>query len=250
VTDAGDGLVLCYHAVSPSWRCSLAVAPEQLERQLSLLVRRGWVGTTFSRAALDPPATRTFAVTFDDAYLSVLEHALPILSSLEIPGTVFAPTQFMSERQPLRWPGIDQWHDTPDAGELTSMDWDDLRSLATRGWEIGSHTVSHPHLTELDDDALSAELERSREECSARVGRPCESIAYPYGDADARVAERARELGYRAGAMLGRRLDYGGDPHRHPRIGIYDVDAPWRFRLKVSPLTRTVRRTRIWPKAA
>ena len=75
--------MLCYHAVSDRWPSPLAVRPEQLERQLALLVRRGYRGTTFEGAVSVPPAPRTLAVTFDDGYRSVLEHALPVLDRLE-----------------------------------------------------------------------------------------------------------------------------------------------------------------------
>jgi peptidoglycan/xylan/chitin deacetylase (PgdA/CDA1 family) len=235
-----DSIVLCYHAVSPTWPCSLAVTPERLERQLSSLIRRGWVGATFTQTVLDPPAKRTLSVTFDDAFASVLEHALPILDVLGLPGTVFAPTAFMSHRQPLTWPGIERWAETPHARELTSMDWDDLGTLADSGWEIGSHTHTHPHLTQLDDDRLSDELSRSHSDCSERLGRDCTSIAYPYGDVDERVARLAREVGYSAGAALGRSLRRS-HADREPRIGIYNVDTPWRFRLKVAAPSRRMR---------
>jgi peptidoglycan/xylan/chitin deacetylase (PgdA/CDA1 family) len=235
-----ERMVLCYHAISASWQCSLAVTPERLEQQLTLLVRRGWVGATFSKAVLDPRADRTVAVTFDDAYASVLELALPIMAKLGLPGTVFAPTAFMSKRQPLSWPGINQWHGTRDAHELTSMRWDDLRGLAECGWEVGSHTQTHPHLTQLDDNRLAEELAESRDECAEQLGRRCVSIAYPYGDVDARVAARAREAGYEAGAMLGRSLQRV-DAFREPRIAIYNVDAGWRFRTKVSAAGRRLR---------
>ncbi len=235
-----DVIALCYHAVSPSWRCSLAVTPSQLQRQLSLLVGRGWVGATFSQAVLNPPARRTLAVTFDDAFASVIELAFPILSALGLPGTVFAPTSFMNERQPLSWPGIEHWHDSADADELASMDWNDLKALATAGWEIGSHTRTHPRLTLLDDERLTDELSSSRVECEERLGRECTSIAYPYGDADPRVWARARGAGYHTGAMLGRSLARL-HPYREPRIGIYNIDAGWRYRLKVMASSRRLR---------
>ncbi len=231
-------MVLCYHTVSPSWECPLAVTPEQLERQLTLLTRRGWVGAKFSDAVLEPPARRTVAITFDDAFASVIDLALPIMSRLGLPGTVFAPTAFMAQRQPLSWPGIEHWLHTADADELTSMSWDDLGSLADRGWEIGSHTRTHPHLTQLDDQRLEEELTISRHECSERLGRTCTSIAYPYGEADARVTARTREAGYMAGAILTGSLRRE-DHYRDPRIGVYPIDADWRFRLKVwAPIRR------------
>jgi peptidoglycan/xylan/chitin deacetylase (PgdA/CDA1 family) len=241
-----DVLVLCYHAVSPSWTGSLSVTPDALERQLAYLVRRGWRATTFSEAVLEPPAHRTLAITFDDAFASVRELAWPVLSELGLPATVFAPTAFMSRRQRLEWAGIDHWRSTPDAGELICMSWDDLGELAEQGWEIGSHTRTHPQLTTLDDAALRDELDGSRRDCAQHLGRPCRSIAYPYGEVDRRVADNARRSGYLAGAALSGSLRRLG-PHRWPRVGIYHGDIDRRFRLKMTPVTRRLRASRLWP---
>lgn len=245
----GDVIVLCYHAVSPSWTAPLSVTPEALEHQLRMMLSRGWRPATFADAVLAPSRDNTFAVTFDDAFASVRELAHPIMSALEIPGTVFAPTAFMDERQLLRWPGIDHWQETPAAGELWSMSWEDLRALADDGWEIGSHTRTHLRLPHLDNDALTDELESSREEISNRLGMACRTIAYPYGDADERVANHARAAGYSAGAVLSRRL-FSLGLHRWPRIGVYHTDRTWRFRLKASRGWRALRKTHLWPADA
>ena len=45
-------------------------------------------------------------VTFDDAYLSVLERAYPVLASLGLPGVVFVPTDWPDRAPPMSWPGI------------------------------------------------------------------------------------------------------------------------------------------------
>lgn len=244
-----DVLVLCYHAVSPTWKAALSVTPDALEAQLTALVRAGWRGATFRDAVTRPPSHRTLVITFDDAFLSVRERAYPVLASLGLPATVFAPTAFMAcERQRLRWPGIDVWANTPDAAELVGMNWEDLQFLAVQGWEVGSHTRTHPHLTHLDDGALRAELEDSREECAANVGRACETLAYPYGDVDPRVAGAAAAAGYTAAAALSSSLRPDG-LHRWPRVGIYHDDHRWRFRLKVDRTVRRMRSSRIWPAA-
>ena len=241
-----DVLVLCYHALSSSWTAPLSVTPDALERQLSMLVRSGWRGVTFRDAVLDPPAGRALAVTFDDAFDSVFGLAQPILSSLGLPATVFAPTGFMSSTRPLEWPGIDHWRETAYAPELRCMTWQELGALSEAGWEIGSHTRTHPYLTRLDDQALRAELLESRHEIATNLGTRCDSVAYPYGDVDARVADAARSAGYAAGAALSRRLT-GLGAHRWPRVGVYHRDERWRFRLKTSRTLRRLRASSLWP---
>ncbi|MDQ2759226.1 MAG: polysaccharide deacetylase family protein [Actinomycetota bacterium] len=241
-----DVLVLCYHAVSPGWTADLSVTPDQFERQIAYLLRRRWRPVTFAEAALEPPARRTLAITFDDAFASVKEHAAPILARGGIPATVFAPTGYMDGGKRLTWPGVDHWQQTSSADELAAMDWDDLTHLAELGWEIGSHTCTHPHLRSLDDATLTLELRASREQLADHLGRECQTIAYPYGDADTRVLEAASSAGYLAGAGLSSRLERR-KPHLQPRVGIYHNDSGSRFQLKTARPMRELRATQLWP---
>jgi peptidoglycan/xylan/chitin deacetylase (PgdA/CDA1 family) len=236
-----DVLVLCYHACSDRWPASLAVPAASLRAQLEFLVEHGYRGATFSEAVTKPPHDRTIAVTFDDAFLSVLEHAVPVLSSLGLPGTVFAVTDFADSGRDLCWPGIEQWRGGPYDAELRGLTWDALRDLAGRGREIGSHTCSHPHLTRLDDAALARQLRRSRAACERELGRACTSLAYPYGDVDERVVAAAMSAGYMAGAGLPAR-PRPPSALTWPRVGVYNIDSTRRFRLKVSPAVRLLRR--------
>jgi peptidoglycan/xylan/chitin deacetylase (PgdA/CDA1 family) len=121
------------------------------------------------------------------------------------------------------------------------MTWDELRLLVDAGWEIGSHTCSHPRLTTLGDVALIDELERSRARCESAVQTPCTSLAYPYGDVDHRVAAATARAGYRAAGSLPERWLRGRAPFQWPRIGIYHVDDGLRYRMKVSPAIRRLR---------
>lgn len=234
-----DVLVLCYHAVSDTWPADLAISAEQLGRQLEHLTSRGYRGATFSDAVSDPPRRRTLAVTFDDAYTSTLTQGKAVLDRLGLPATVFVPTAFPGTDAVLAWPGIDQWLGGPHESELEPLSWPQLASLRDAGWEIGSHTVSHPHLTQLDDEALARELAQSRAACVENLGG-CRSIAYPYGDVDQRVLAATRAAGYEAGAALPARM-HRASALKWPRVGAYSIDTPRRFAIKVSPLVRALR---------
>jgi peptidoglycan/xylan/chitin deacetylase (PgdA/CDA1 family) len=140
----------------------------------------------------------------------------------------------------MTWDGIDQWLGGPHEHELLCLGWPELRELADGGWEVGSHTRSHPRLTTVDDKRLGAELRDSRAACEEGMGRPCRSIAYPYGDVDARVIAAARAAGYELAAALPKR--HGSTDHLDwPRVGVYHRDDLRRFRLKASPLLRRLR---------
>jgi peptidoglycan/xylan/chitin deacetylase (PgdA/CDA1 family) len=223
-------LVLCYHGISKSWPAETTVAPADFESHMVALVERGYSGSTFSEALTAPRDGRTLVVTFDDAHASVLDNALPVMERLGLPGTVFVPTDYPSGGRLLAWEGYDEWLGTEHEDELRCMSWDDLRDLADKGWEIGSHSCSHPRLKRLDDERLAAELTESRLECERQIGTPCRALAYPRGTCDDRLARAARDCGYLFAATVGQ----GPTPplpYQWPRIamrngqGVRDV---WR----------------------
>jgi peptidoglycan/xylan/chitin deacetylase (PgdA/CDA1 family) len=240
-----DVLALCYHAVSRDWPAGFSVPPEQIERQVAGLLERGYVGATFRDAVLSPPAARTLAVTFDDAYRSVYDNARPVLESLGVPGSVFVPTALVASERPMAWPGTDRWLGSPHENELTPMSWDELGELSELGWELGSHTRTHPRLPTLAPDAMREELEGSRADLEERIGAGCDTIAYPYGDYDPAVVAASRRAGFVAGGALAGRVRKP-EAMLWPRVGIYGKDGAARFRIKASPAIRRLRASHIW----
>ncbi|HEX7293787.1 MAG TPA: polysaccharide deacetylase family protein [Solirubrobacterales bacterium] len=234
----GDTLVLCYHAVSETWPADLSTTPEAIEGQLTALVERGYRGVTFSEAVEgEDGAGRRVAVTFDDAYRSVCDLALPILDRLGLPGTVFVPTAHVDSEDPMAWAGIDRWIGGPYEREMLCMSREQLRDLDRHGWEIGAHTHTHPRLSELTEAELPGELELPRRLLTEWLGKPCRSLAYPYGDFSPAVVTATRAAGYSSAATLAASLPTR-DALLWPRVGVYHGEAGWRFRLKVAPLAR------------
>jgi peptidoglycan/xylan/chitin deacetylase (PgdA/CDA1 family) len=243
-----DALVLNYHAVSATWPAALSVDPRKLEQQLSIVIGRGYEPVAASSLREAPNARRTLTVTFDDGYRSVLDLAAPVLERLGIAGTVFVVTDFIGKSEPMSWRGVDHWMGTPHEHELASLDWDGIARLVAARWEIGSHTRSHPRLTQLSQAELHDELHSSRECIEDRLGRPCTSLAYPYGDHDDRVVRAAADAGYRIAFTVPDQLSLRG-VLRWPRIGIYNNESALSFRAKISPEVRALRRTPVWSYA-
>lgn len=88
--------------------------------------------------------------------------------------------------------------DKPPA-QYTPLSWGDIRQMVDSGLEIGSHSISHPILTKLDDDELLAELRKSRLEIETQLGVTPKAFCYPNGqriDFDSRIQEAVRQAGY------------------------------------------------------
>jgi peptidoglycan/xylan/chitin deacetylase (PgdA/CDA1 family) len=234
-------LALCYHALSASWPADLSVVPSAFEQQLRMLARAGYRGVTFSEAVLEPSSAKRVAITFDDAFESVDTFAKPVLDDLGWPATIYAVTDYADAARPLAWQGVGQWASTPHGPELASLGWEHLRELADAGWEIGSHTVTHPFLTRTSDEDLAHELTQSRLRVEAALERPCPSVAYPYGDFDERVGRAAAAAGYTTAGLLPSRWPRPS-PLAYPRAGIYHRDTLTMFRAKTSHTVQAVRR--------
>jgi len=71
-----------------------------------------------------------------------------------------------------------------------------LRQLRAMGMEVGSHTVSHPRLSEVGDDAAFRELRDSRDALENILGEPVTSFCYPEGKLRPGLAELVRAAGY------------------------------------------------------
>ena len=216
-----DRLVLGYHVISNVSVSARTVSTTALAQQVSTLLRCGYTPATFSAAVLDANGDDCLAVTFDDGDSSIFEYALPILAELGVPGTAFVVVQRV--------------------GALGFLSWEQLASLAAEGWEIGSHTMIHARLPDLDDESLDADLLESRLTIEDKLGLPCRSIAYPYGAWDPRVRSAAVRAGYTAGCVTGCASD--ADVLGWPRVGVDGRDGRTIFRLKTSRVGRAVRDT-------
>ncbi|MGH3003901.1 MAG: polysaccharide deacetylase family protein [Gaiellaceae bacterium] len=218
--------------------------------QLRHLWKKGYRSVTFDELVAERPAGRVVAITFDDGYRSVLDHGLPILESFAMHATVFVPTDYVEQERLADWPGMEPWLTPSQEENLRIMSWDDVRTLAAAGWEIGSHTRSHRRLRGLGSSELDRELRGSRLTCEERIQAPCRSIAYPYGspgvDLDAAAAQAAAAAGYTAGATVPRRLA-PAEALLWPRVSIGAADSLMTFKAKVSPQVRRVRAFRAWP---
>jgi hypothetical protein len=103
------------------------------------------------------------SVTFDDNCALQFSMAAPYLNLKNIRGTFFVITDPAVGCSPLNW----NW----------------VRATAGSGHEIGAHTVSHPHLTQLDSSHVVYELRSSRDSINKNVtSQKCITMAYPYGD--------------------------------------------------------------------
>jgi len=108
-----------------------------------------------------PTELAVVTFTFDDGYESTYTEAFPILEKYGFIGTAYVIPSKLGK------PGY--------------MTIEQLHKLADAGWEIGSHTMTHPHLIELPLCEVEVELSVSKAWLEG-AGFSVSSFATPYGD--------------------------------------------------------------------
>jgi len=216
-------VILYYHGVKPADR-------RMFERQMAYL--SGYcqvVNISEIKTATADGADIIAAITFDDAFENVLDNAVPILKTLNLPAAIFVPTGHLG--RPQQWP-VPRGCDDKNEKIMTA---EQVAGLARDGFEICSHTVSHPKLTSLDEKRLYSELVQSKKDLEAIIGKEVTAVSYPHGDHNAKVCAAARQAGYREGFTIEPQLvNDCRDDMRIGRFVVSPADGLVKFRLKVN----------------
>jgi peptidoglycan/xylan/chitin deacetylase (PgdA/CDA1 family) len=193
-------LVLLYHNVGrpPRGRGLPAhyVEPELLRAQIRCLQRAGHTFLTAARAlswleGAETDLRRPVLLTFDDGLVNLHARALPVLAEEGVPALVFVVAGQVGGRT--------AWEPNPAHRDNPLLTWEQLIEMQAAGVAIGSHTLTHPHLTDLPPEQVVEELRESKRRLENGLGTAVETLAYPYGDFNAQAELAAREAGYRAG---------------------------------------------------
>jgi len=189
--------ILMYHRVADIGPAGLArwrLPPAAFADQMRWLRRHGYHAVT-SADLLDRRATgaafagRPVMITFDDAYRDFHDVAWPILQVHDLTAEIFVVTDLVGDA--ARW-------DSAYGAPAPLMDWPQIQALAQAGVRFGSHLASHSHIADLTSPQIAAEAARSQAVLARATGRPCLSIAAPFGEADDRFRRIVRHCGYEA----------------------------------------------------
>jgi peptidoglycan/xylan/chitin deacetylase (PgdA/CDA1 family) len=186
-----------------------------------------------------PDDQDAIALTFDDAFLNFTSSALPLLSHLGFPATIFVVSDAVG--------GTNAWggQETPGIPTLPLMDWRDLEAARNAGFEIGAHSRRHPDLTTLSPAQLEDETAGCVERILSALGQRPLRFAYPYGAVNDVVARVTRDVFEQSVTTELRPVASDDDAALLPRL-----DA-WYFR-RVGELERwgsPAFRRRIWIRA-
>lgn len=223
--------ILMYHRVNRLGRYDqLTVAPERFEEQMAALVARTRI-ISLAQAVAELergyPTSAAVVLTFDDGYRDNLVHAIPVLRRFGLPATIFVTTQFADGT--IRHPRY------PDEAGRLHLDWREIADLAADpNITFGSHTITHPFLSQLDNAAMAREISESRAEITRRIGAPVDFFCYPSGDLTDRERACVASAGYKAAVSVCPGVNRNlGERYALRRTEVTDRDGPTELRLKL-----------------
>ena len=191
--------------------------PERFEEQLRFLRDEGIRTLDFGEVgafmrARKPLPTRSVVLTFDDGFVDFLTNASPLLSAYGCRSTLFVPTGQIG--------ATNEWD--ADFGEQAALlSWRQVRRVMSAGTTIGSHSVTHPFLTELPFEDVVREAASSRAKIIQQLGVEPAAFSFPYGDTDAAVCSAIGGCGYAyAVTTEGRATDPADDRLALPRLEV------------------------------
>jgi peptidoglycan/xylan/chitin deacetylase (PgdA/CDA1 family) len=227
--------VLCYHAVDPDWSAPISVHPQKFAAHAAWLARRRRVLPldlmVGSRSSGGTGRGRDIAVTFDDGFASIFDHAFPVLMRHAIPATLFvvAGTLVNGGRE------VDWVDRPPPAGPPRTLSRSQVLEMRDAGVRFGSHSLVHADLTRLGDDECERDLRESRLVLEELIEGPVPFLAYPRGRHDARVRRAAERAGYTHAFGLPARRE-AADRYSIPRVGVYHANRVRTLRIKTNPM--------------
>ena len=172
--------ILTYHSLDET-ESVLSVSPRAFRQQMAWLAQSGFRVVPLGEVR-QPGAV---AITFDDAFRSVLEHAVPTLVEFGFPATIFVVSEYCGAFN--NWPS-----QPPGIPAFPTMSWSELRDLMQHGITLGSHTATHPRLGAQPRAVIEREVHDSRMAIEDRCGQGVDAFAYPYGDVGAIAREVVR----------------------------------------------------------
>jgi peptidoglycan/xylan/chitin deacetylase (PgdA/CDA1 family) len=207
-------VIVYYHSVAPAERKLFA-------RQLDVLLNHATPIAINESTVL--PNRQCVGVTFDDAFENFVTTALPELKERHIPVTVFVITQALGRA----------FGPVGDSERVMSAQ--QLMELPEDLVTIGSHTATHPMLTQSTDEDSRREIVESRSHLEELLRRTITLFSFPFGDFDETLCQVCREAGYRR-VFTTLPVFALAEPDEFivGRVRVDPTDWPLEFRLKLA----------------
>lgn len=185
--------VLMYHKLGPRPRGvrlkGLYVGEALFRRQLDEWSGAGFgTGSVVEVGVQNGNAAKRVALTFDDGFENVLRCGLEPMRQHGFTAIQFLVADLLGK--------TNEWEQREGEVAEQLMDPAQIGEWLGAGHEIGAHTCTHPHLTQVPPVRAREEIFASRKKIEDLFGRPVRHFCYPYGDWNPAVRDLVIEAGY------------------------------------------------------
>ncbi len=214
--------ILVYHRIDnyQGGLKSLYVKPETFEKQMRLLKRKKYesISLTELRYRLENklPLTKKFCITFDDGYKDLL-NAYPILKKYGYKATVYIHVEAIKS-------GVYSYPKMPQTQMISE---NELRNVLDV-FEVGSHSISHPDLSNLTYDEIVKEIKESKMYLEKTFNTKIEHFCYPFGRIFKDYSKLLSQFGYKTATTLNSNIIYPEDNidfYSLPRVEWKEISA-------------------------
>ena len=206
--------ILCYHQVNDFYTLEPGViSSNAFESHLRYLNAEGLADAHVcdSSGQLNSHNGPAVGLTFDDGYIDTGEVAWPLVRRYGRRAAMFVIANRI--------------FDHPSALNIQQ-----IRDLQAQGLRIGSHSLSHPNLKELDRHHMGLEIDIARWIIERNLGESIDCFAYPYGAYSIATEHRLRSSGFTQTYALDN-VPAGIYPTR--RTPIVNRDSLFLFKIKL-----------------
>jgi peptidoglycan/xylan/chitin deacetylase (PgdA/CDA1 family) len=209
--------LLTYHHVGSRPRGvrlkGLYVTSKLFAQQMAELKAEGFETDMFGAMRSGHPRANRVFLTFDDGFADVFENALPVLRQHRFRSIQFLVVDLLGKTS--------AWQ--ASSGEVPGllMDKTQVKDWLAAGQEIGSHTSTHPRLTQVPLHQAREEISGSKKKLEDTFGIAVEHFCYPYGDWNPAVRDIVAEVGYKSACITKFGVNHSAsDPFALKRITV------------------------------
>lgn len=211
--------ILMYHAIEKDKSGNFFVSPQVFYEQMKFIKDHGYRVldlADYCRLITEKKKLprKSLVITFDDGYKNNLE-AIKILSHFNFPATIFIVSANINIEECLSYQ------------DITSF-------LKTTPVKIGSHSLTHEYLPEVDDTQLAKEIKNSKIVLENFFSTEIKTFSYPKGGFNEKALKTVKEAGYLCACTTNRGFSKKLNPFALRRIKMTNHDLNLNLSTKLS----------------
>ena len=233
INNTNNIYMLMYHRVNDYRNNEMSISVKEFKKQVVWLKEMGFQNMRMAELELMTPdsilKSPKVIFSFDDGYKDNFIKAFPVLKEFGYTAIFYIPHAPIGKQD--MYP-----RDIMESNHLEHnqiMDWQNVENMYKAGMEIGSHTLTHKDLTQMNDVQAKKEIIESKTKIEEKLGAPITSFCYPGGYFHEKHIDWVKEAGYLSACTTETGYYNGESLFKIPRIAVLASDSFFIFKQKI-----------------